>query len=71
MTQTFIGAGYPQSQAEELAYKMIDGAVSKQQALVSYDKGFIMVAVCMLVCIPIVFLIRHKKGQKGKAIADH
>jgi len=71
MTQNFLNAGYAPSEAEELAYRMIDGAVAKQQALVSYDKGFIMVAVCMLVCIPVVLLIRHNKKQKPKAVSDH
>ena len=71
-TQNFIGAGYSQLDAEKLAYKMLDGAVFRQQALVSYDKGFMMVAVCMLICIPIVFAIRHKKsGGPGKVISDH
>jgi len=42
-----------------------------QQALVRYDKGFVMVAVCMLICIPIVFLIRYKKAEKPAAVADH
>ena len=70
-TQNFINAGYPQPDAENLAYKMMEGIVYKQQALVSYDKGFMMVAVCMLICIPIVLLIRHKKGKPMGAVADH
>ena len=70
-TQNFIGAGYAPQDAENLAYKMMDLAVFKQQALVSYDKGFMMVAVCMLVCIPIVLGIRHKKGGLTKGLSDH
>ena len=71
LTQNFLRSGYSQGEAESLAYKMMDMAVYKQQALVSYDKGFVMVAVCMLICIPIVFLIRYKKAEKPAAVADH
>jgi len=71
LTQNFLGAGYPQSEAEQLAYRMMDGAIFKQQALVSYDKGFLMVAVCMLVAIPVVLLIRYKKGGLTKGLSDH
>ena len=70
-TQNFIGAGYSQPDAQNLAYKMMESVVYKQQALVSYDKGFMMVAVCMLVCIPIVLLLRHQKGKAMGAVADH
>ena len=71
LTQNFLNAGYAQGDAEKLAYKMIDAAVYKQQALVSYDKGFMMVAVCMLICIPIVLMIRYKKDDKSKVIDEH
>lgn len=71
LTQNFLSAGYAPGDAEALAYKMMDNSVTRQMALVSYDKGFMIVAVSMVVCIPIVLLIRYKKGVKQKAVADH
>ena len=71
LTQNFLSAGYAQVDAENLAYKMMDAAVYKQQALVSYDKGFMMVAVCMLICVPIVLMIRYKKEVKVKVLDEH
>jgi MFS transporter, DHA2 family, multidrug resistance protein len=70
LVQNFIGKGYSQEQAEALAYKMMEGAVMKQQALVGYNQGFFMVACLILCCIPIVFLIRYKKGKVTVA-SDH
>jgi DHA2 family multidrug resistance protein len=71
LTQNFISKGYSPDDAQTLAYKMMEGMLYKQQALVSYDQGFFMVGIAILICIPIVFLIRYKKGAPAKAIADH
>ncbi len=70
MIQNFVSQGYSQEQAEAMAYKMMDGLVFKQQALVSYNQGFFMVGCLILVCIPVVFLIRYKKGG-GAVVSDH
>lgn len=71
LTQNFVSKGFDPETAQSLAYKTIEGIVYKQQALVSYDQGFFMVGLSILICIPIVFLIRYKKGAPAKAIADH
>ncbi len=71
LTQNFIGRGFSLEEAQSLAYKMLEGALYKQQALVSYNQGFLMVGFIILFCIPVVMLIRYKKGVKTKAIADH
>jgi len=70
-TQNFLSKGYSLEDAETLAYKSLEGAVYKQQALVSYDQGFFMVGMLILICIPIVFLIRYKKTAKAAAVSDH
>lgn len=71
LTQNYLSKGYSQLDAETLAYKSMEGMLFKQQALVSYDQGFFMVGLSILICIPIVFLIRYKKGDQGKPINDH
>jgi DHA2 family multidrug resistance protein len=70
-TQTFIAKGYSTIEAESLAYRMMEGTLFKQGALVSYDQGFFVVGLAILFCIPIVLLIRYKKGGKTAAVADH
>lgn len=71
LTQNFTNQGYSPEDAQSLAYKMLEGSVFKQQALVSYDNGFLMVAMVILVCIPVVFLIRYKKGSAKAVANDH
>lgn len=70
LTQNFISAGYAPGEAETMAYKTMEGILFKQQALVSYDQGFFMIGMCILLCIPLVLLIRYKKGEKA-VVADH
>ncbi len=71
LTQNFVAKGYSPTDAQTAAYQTMEGIIYKQQALVSYDQGFFMVGILILVCIPIVFLIRYKKTAKPKVIADH
>jgi hypothetical protein len=54
-----------------LAYRSVEGALFRQQALVSYDSGFMIVAVCTLICIPVVLMLRHKKTEKAIVPAEH
>ncbi len=71
LTQNFISKGYSSGDAESLAYKTIEGMLYKQQAMVSYTQGFFTVGIAILICIPVVFLIRYKKGAKAKIVSDH
>ncbi|MEP7265630.1 MAG: DHA2 family efflux MFS transporter permease subunit [Bacteroidota bacterium] len=71
LTQNYMSKGYSAADAQTLAYQAMEGMLFKQQALVSYDHGFFMVAILILFCIPIVFMIRYKKKAAIGAIADH
>lgn len=71
LTQNFLSKGYSPIEAEALANKSLEGALFKQQALVSYNQGFFMVGCTILLCIPIVLLLRYKKSEKAVAVADH
>ena len=70
LAQNFISKGYDSVQATEMANRQIEGLMTRQQMLVSYNHGFFMVACLILICVPVVFLIRYKKGSKAVA-ADH
>jgi DHA2 family multidrug resistance protein len=71
LTQSFINAGKSFEEAQALAYRALEGALYKQQALVSYNQGFLMVGFIMLISIPIVLLIRHKKIENPTVLSDH
>lgn len=62
-TQTFQSNGYGSDEARNIAYQLIDSALTKQQSLVSYNHSFMIAAVAVFICVPIVLLIRYKKGQ--------
>ncbi|HVI45853.1 MAG TPA: DHA2 family efflux MFS transporter permease subunit [Chitinophaga sp.] len=65
LTQLFHGAGYGTEDATMAAYAMMDGAVTQQQLLLGYNHGFIMVGVVILFCVPVILLIRYKKGENS------
>lgn len=71
LTQNFSSMGYDMEKAQAMAYRMLEGSLYKQQALVTYDQGFLMVGFTILLCIPIVLLIRYNKAEKAKVVADH
>ena len=62
LTQNYISKGFSPVEAEAAANKMMDGILTKQQMIVSYDQGFFMVSMLILVFVPVVLLIRTKKG---------
>ena len=64
MKQNFLARGYSMDQAEALANQSLEGMLFKQQALVSYDHGFFMVGLMVLIIFPVVYLIRYKKKEK-------
>jgi DHA2 family multidrug resistance protein len=70
MTQNFLGAGYAPGDAEILAYKMMDNAVLKQNFMVGYNLGYLMLACSVLASIPVVLLIRYKKTAKPAVVKD-
>jgi DHA2 family multidrug resistance protein len=71
MTQNFIAKGYSTIEAEALSNKTMEGFLFRQQAMVSYNQGFFMVGCLILICIPVVLLIRYKKTAKASVVADH
>jgi len=71
MTQNFVAQGYFIDDARQLAYKMMDLSLFKQQSLVSYDNIFWMVALAVILCIPIILLIRNNKNAGGPKVDVH
>lgn len=60
--QFFISAGYATNKALSASYKLMSELVEKQQLLVSYDHGYLTVGLVILICIPIILLIRIPKS---------
>lgn len=71
LTQGFVSQGYFIDDAQQLAYKMLDLAVYKQQSLVSYDNIFWVVGLAVLLCIPLILLIKDKKDKNAPKVDVH
>jgi DHA2 family multidrug resistance protein len=71
LTQNFTAQGYFIDDARQLAYEITNMAVFKQQALVSYDNIFWLVAVSVLACIPIILMIKNDKSAEAAKVEVH
>lgn len=69
--QNFISQGYFKEDAQQMAYKVMDLTLFKQQAIISYDNVFWTVGLLSLACIPIILLIRNKKSVSNEKIEMH
>lgn len=66
--QMFTSAGYATDKATQGAWQMMGNLVQRQELLVSYNNGYLMVALVILVCIPFILFIRSPKKEKHIAI---
>ncbi len=71
LTQNFMSQGYFIDDARQMAYKLMDYSLFKQQALISYNNVFWTVGLASLICIPIILLIRNNKSAKTEKIEMH
>jgi len=67
----FLSKGFSLYDAQQAAYRAIEGAVTKQTYLLSYIDGFYFVGVFFLVCIPLLYLQPFKKSGAGAAAVAH
>ncbi|EKT4500633.1 DHA2 family efflux MFS transporter permease subunit [Flavobacterium psychrophilum] len=67
--QLFLGNGYSPDEASNAAYQMLNNSLTKQVNIVSYDHGFMFVALALITTIPIVLLIKNKKKIKKTTVS--
>ncbi|MFT3825951.1 MAG: MDR family MFS transporter [Chitinophagaceae bacterium] len=61
LTQAFIAKGNTPFDADQMANRAIEGIVTKQTLLVTYDNLYLLIGVFVLCCIPIIYLQKFKK----------
>jgi DHA2 family multidrug resistance protein len=66
--QKFQDNGYGVDEATQTAHQLIDGALTKQQLLISYNHSFLVAAIAVMLCLPIVLAIRYKKGKHSEEL---
>jgi DHA2 family multidrug resistance protein len=62
MVNGFISQGRSSFDAEQMANRAMEGLITKQTMLVTYDSMYLIIGVFVLCCIPIVFLQKFKKN---------
>jgi DHA2 family multidrug resistance protein len=60
----FMSKGHAPNIAEGEAYKALSGAVAKQAAVLSYMDIFLYLGVMFLIFVPVMFLVKQRKGAK-------
>lgn len=67
-TQNYLSQGFGTEEARNAAYQMMEFSLFRQQQVIGFTQGFLAVGFCVLLCIPLVFLIRYRKPQKGEEL---
>ncbi len=71
-TQGVIANGVNPLQANEVALRAIDGAVTKQSYMLGYLDGFLLISVFFIVASPFIFMLKTKKADTAtmKQVAE-
>lgn len=62
--QLFLSKGFNLIDAQQAAYRAIDGAISKQAYLLSYLDSFLLISLFFIATIPFLFMLRTQKTNK-------
>lgn len=67
----FQAAGMPPNVATASAYRMLDGAIMQQSAIITYMDVFLYIGIMFLVCVPFILMIKSGKEKVSMADAMH
>lgn len=59
----FQAKGFNTIDAEQMANRAIEGVITKQTMLVTYDNLYLLVGIFVLCCIPLVYLQKFKRNS--------
>lgn len=71
MKAKFMASGMPPNQATAAAYRMFEGSVMKQAAVLTYMDVFLYIGIMFLVCVPFILMIKSGKEKVSMAEAMH
>ena len=63
MQHMFEAKGMSPNTALESAYKLLDGSIMRQVAVLSYMDVFLYIGLLFLLCVPVILLIRFQKAN--------
>ncbi len=70
LTQGFMSTGSAESVATQQAYKTIDGIVTQQSMIMTYNDTFLVVGLFFLICIPLLLFLKIEKTKSFKPNFD-
>lgn len=62
MAQNFVSQGFSSNLAQQMANGAMEGIVTRQTMLVTYNSMYLIIGVFTLICIPLIFLQPFKKA---------
>jgi DHA2 family multidrug resistance protein len=62
MTQNFVSQGFSPTTAQQMANGALEGIVTRQTMLVTYNSMYLIIGVFTLICIPLIFFQPFKKA---------
>jgi DHA2 family multidrug resistance protein len=62
MTHNFIAQGVSPGVAQQMANGALEGIVTRQTMLVTYNSMYLIIGVFTLICIPLIFFQPFKKA---------
>jgi len=62
LVQNFLGKGFSLTQARDMAHQAIEGIVSRQTMLTTYNGMYLLIGVFTLCCVPLIFFQPFKKA---------
>jgi MFS transporter, DHA2 family, multidrug resistance protein len=71
LVKGFQSSGKSLLEAQQMAAGAMEGAVSKQAAIISYSEGFLLIGLICAILLPLVFLAKIKKGEKVDVASAH
>jgi DHA2 family multidrug resistance protein len=69
--QGFVAKGFPLEQARSMATQAMEGIVSKQVMLTTYNGMYLLIGVFTLLCIPLIFFQPFSKKPVAMPVDAH
>ena len=71
LIQNFTSKGFPLTQAQQMAHQAMEGIVSKQVMLTTYNGMYLLIGVFTLFCVPLIFFQPFKKKPVAMPVDAH
>src|SRR5579859_5276726 len=71
MVQNFISKGFPLTQAQQMANQAIEGIVTRQTMLTTYNGMYLLIGVFTLFCVPLIFLQKFRRKAVAMPVDAH